>query len=67
MTPISSLSGEAKIIGLMFPFGYFQLISMGTFAKALKFSDLTINFFALFAIIIAYLILGLLLLKGQEK
>lgn len=67
LTPISSLSGEAKIIGLMFPFGYFQLISMGTFAKALKFSDLTINFFALFAIIIAYLILGLLLLKGQEK
>ncbi len=67
LTPISSLSGEAKIIGLMFPYGYFQLISMGTFAKALQFNDLAINFLALFAIIIAYLILGLLLLKGQEK
>ncbi len=67
LTPISSLSGEAKIIGLLFPYGYFQLISMGTFAKALKFSDLAINFFALFAIIIAYLIVGWLLLKGQEK
>ncbi len=67
LTPISSLSGEAKIIGLMFPYGYFQLISMGTFAKALNFNALIINFIALFAIIIAYLVSGLLLLKGQEK
>lgn len=67
LSPIASLSGEAKIIGLMFPYGYFQMISMGTFTKALTFNDLIINFFALLAIIIAYLILGLLLLKGQEK
>jgi len=51
----------------MFPYGYFQLISMGTFTKALNFSDLIINYFALFAIIIAYLIIGLLLLKAQES
>ena len=67
LTPISSLSGEAKIIGHIFPYGYYQLISMGTFTKALNFNDLIINFFALFAIIFAYLIIGLLLLKGQEK
>jgi ribosome-dependent ATPase len=67
LSPISSLSGEAKAIGLMFPYGYFQLISMGTFTKALNFSDLIINYFALFAIIIAYLIIGLLLLKAQES
>jgi len=66
-TPVSSLSGEAKVIGHMFPYGYFQLISMGTFTKALGFSDLTMNYFALFAIIIAYLTIGLLLLKAQES
>ena len=67
LSPVSSLSGEAKIIGLMFPYGYFQLISMGTFTKALNFSDLIVNYFALFAIIIAYMIIGILLLNGQEK
>lgn len=67
LSPVSSLSGEARIIGYFFPYGYFQLITMGTFTKALNFSDLIINYFALFAIIIAYMILGLWLLKGQEK
>jgi len=67
LSPVSSLSGEARIIGHLFPYGYFQLISMGTFSKALNFGDLIVNYFALFAIIIAYMIIGLLLLKGQEK
>ena len=67
LSPVSSLSGEARIIGHFFPYGYFQLISIGTFTKALNFSDLVINYFALIAIIIAYMIFGLLLLKGQEK
>jgi ribosome-dependent ATPase len=67
LSPVSSLSGEAKIIGLLFPYGYFQLISIGTFSKALYFNDLIINYFALLAIIIFYMIIGLLLLKGQEK
>jgi len=67
LSPLSSLSGEAKAIGLIFPYGYFQQISMGTFTKALGFSDLIMNYFALFAIIIAYLTLSLLLLKAQES
>jgi len=67
LSPVSSLSGEAKVIGLMFPYGYFQQISIGTFTKVLNFSDLIINYFALFAIIIAYQIIGLLLLKAQES
>ncbi len=67
LSPLSSLSGEAKAIGLIFPYGYFQQISMGTFTKALGFGDLIMNYFALFAIIIAYLTLSLLLLKAQEK
>jgi ribosome-dependent ATPase len=66
-TPVSSLSGAGKTIGLIFPYGYFQLISMGTFAKALNFSDLIMNYFALLAIIIAYLTIGLLLLRDQES
>jgi ribosome-dependent ATPase len=67
LSPVSSLSGEAKAIGLMFPYGYFQLISMGTFTKALNLSDLIMNYFALFAIIIAYMTISLLLLKAQES
>ncbi|MGB2691221.1 MAG: ribosome-associated ATPase/putative transporter RbbA [Thermodesulfobacteriota bacterium] len=67
LSPISSLSGSAKTIGMIFPYGYFQTISVGTFTKALNFGDLIINYLALFAIIVAYLILGLALLKTQES
>ncbi len=66
-TPVSSLSGGAKAMGLIFPYGYFQLISMGTFTKALDFGDLAINYLALVIIIFAYLTFGLLLLKAQES
>jgi ribosome-dependent ATPase len=67
LSPISSLSGSAKTIGMIFPYGYFQTIIVGTFTKALNFGDLIINYLALFAMIVAYLILGLALLKTQES
>lgn len=67
LAPVSSLSGTGKTISLIFPYGYFQLISMGTIAKALDFSDLAINYLALIIIIFAYLTFGLLLLKAQES
>ena len=40
MTPVSSLSGMAQIIGLCFPMSYFRPISVGTFTKGLGFADL---------------------------
>jgi ribosome-dependent ATPase len=66
LSPISSLSGGAKIMGLMFPSTYFQQISLGTFTKALSFGDLVINFVALATFIVVFLLLGRALLKTQE-
>jgi hypothetical protein len=40
MTPVSSLAGEAQIIGRGFPMTYFVPISVGTFTKGLGFLDL---------------------------
>ena len=41
MTPVSSLSGAAAIMGRAFPMSYFVPISVGTFTKGLGFADLT--------------------------
>ena len=40
MTPVSSLSGTAQIMGRAFPMSYFVPISVGTFTKGLGFADL---------------------------
>ncbi|MBL8425608.1 MAG: ribosome-associated ATPase/putative transporter RbbA [Candidatus Accumulibacter phosphatis] len=66
-TPVSSLSGGARIMGLAFPSTYFQRISLGTFTKGLDFGDLWPSFAALASIVLAYLLLSLLLLKTQEE
>jgi ribosome-dependent ATPase len=65
-TPVSSLSGSAKVMGLAFPSTYFQHISLGAFTKALGFADLVIDLGALAAIIVVYLLIALALLKTQE-
>ena len=41
MTPVSSLSGTAQIMGRIFPMTYFVPISIGTFTKGLGFLDLS--------------------------
>ncbi len=66
-TPISSLSGGAKVMGTLFPYGYFQQIIVGIFTKALTFGNLISNYLALAAVVVAYTILTFLLLKPQEK
>lgn len=66
-TPVSSLSGGAKVIGTLFPFGYFHQIVVGIFTKALRFEDLAMNYLALAVIVVFYTILAYLLLKPQEK
>ena len=47
MTPVSSLSGMAQIMGRAFPMTYFVPISVGTFTKGLGFVDLYTNLAAL--------------------
>ena len=43
LVPVSSLTGQGRLIGLMFPMAWFQPISVGTFTKGLAFSDLWSN------------------------
>jgi ribosome-dependent ATPase len=66
LTPISSLSGSARVMGRVFPSTYFQQISLGAFTKALGFADLTSAMVALGALVIGYLLVTLALLKTQE-
>mgnify|MGYP005812607633 CR=1 FL=1 len=40
LVPVSSLSGEGRVIGLSFPSGWFQQISVGSFTKGLGLADL---------------------------
>jgi ribosome-dependent ATPase len=66
-TPVSSLSGAARFMGLAFPMTYFVPISVGTFTKGLGFHDLAPDLAALFAFVPALILLSLLLLRKQER
>ncbi len=67
MTPVSSLSGFARVLGRGFPMSYFLPISVGTFTKGLGFQDLGINLLALAAFIPVLTVISLLLLRKQER
>ncbi len=65
--PVASLTPGAQVFSHIFPGGYFQQISLGTFTKSLGFEVLMVNFFMLALLILVYLVLGLTLLKTQER
>ena len=67
MSPVSSLTGAAKYIGLGFPMSYFVPISVGTFTKGLGFHDLSLDLVEL--AVFPPLLIGLsaLLLHKQER
>jgi ribosome-dependent ATPase len=67
LSPVSSLTGGGRVAGYGYPSSYFQQISVGTFTKALGFSELLVNYFVLLAFIAVFLLLSLVLLKGQER
>jgi ribosome-dependent ATPase len=67
MTPVSSLSGAAAVMGHSFPMSYFVPISVGTFTKGLGFSDLDGYLLALLLFIPALLGLNLLFLRKQAR
>jgi ribosome-dependent ATPase len=66
-TPVSSLAGEAQIIGRIFPMTYFVPISVGTFTKGLGFLDLSSSLAALAVFIPVLTLLSALLLRKQER
>ena len=67
MTPVSSLSGTARIMGQAFPMSYFVPISVGTFTKGLGFHDLGADLAKLAIFVPVLLLLSLLLLRKQER
>ena len=67
LTPVSTLTGGGKWIGLAYPAAWFQQISLGSFTKALHFSQLWHNHLALVVFIIVFTWLSYLGLKKQER
>jgi len=67
MTPVSSLTGVAKYIGLGFPMSYFVPISVGTFTKGLGFHDLGLDLLELAVFVPVLIGLSALLLHKQER
>jgi ribosome-dependent ATPase len=67
MTPVSSLSGTAQVIGLCFPMSYYRPISVGTFTKGLEFADLGSSILMLLVFIPLLTLASLLLLRKQER
>jgi ribosome-dependent ATPase len=66
LVPVSSLTGQGRLIGLMFPAAWFQPISVGTFTKELSYSDLWFNALVLALFGVGYLIAAHVLLRKQE-
>lgn len=67
MTPVSSLSGSAQIIGLAFPMSYYRPISVGTFTKGLGFEDLGTSILSLIVFVPVLTSISLMLLRKQER
>nr|WP_320115199.1 ribosome-associated ATPase/putative transporter RbbA [uncultured Desulfuromonas sp.] len=65
--PVSSLEGMGAVIGRIYPTSHFLTISRGIFSKGLGFSDLHTPFLALALTIPLLYLLGLALLKKQDK
>jgi ribosome-dependent ATPase len=67
MTPVSSLSGSAQLIGLCFPMSYYRPISVGTFTKGLGFADLGSSILMLLIFVPVLTSLSMMLLSKQER
>ena len=67
LVPVSSLSGAGQIIGLSFPSGWYQPISVGTMTKGLHLADLWPSFGMLVLFSLAYLFVARIALRKQER
>ncbi|HTP85031.1 MAG TPA: ribosome-associated ATPase/putative transporter RbbA [Alphaproteobacteria bacterium] len=66
LVPVASLSGPARALGLGFPAGWFNHISLGTFTKGLAFGDLWFDMVMLLFFGAAFLAAAAALLRKQE-
>ncbi len=67
MTPVSTLTGLPALMGRAFPMTYFLPISVGTFTKALGFSELAGPMLALLLFVPVFTLASLMLLPKQER
>jgi ribosome-dependent ATPase len=66
LVPFSSLSGGARWIGLGFPSGWFNQISLGTFTKGLDFADLWFDLVMLCIFALGFVAAAAVILRKQE-
>ena len=66
LNPVSSLEGAGKLIGHIYPAGYFFTISRGVFSKALTLSDLHGAFGPMMLAAMVVMVLSVALLKKQD-
>ena len=66
MTPVSALGGGAKVTSALFPASYFQQISVGSFTKALSFSDLWPNHLFLIGFGLGFFLIATFFLRKQD-
>jgi ribosome-dependent ATPase len=66
LVPVASLSEGGRLVGLVFPCGWFQEISIGAFTKGLDFWRLAPNLLALLAFGLVYQICAISALRKQE-
>jgi ribosome-dependent ATPase len=67
LVPVSSLTGQGRLIGLMFPGAWFQPISVGIITKGLGYSELWFNALVLAIFAVGYLIASHIMLPKQES
>jgi ribosome-dependent ATPase len=67
LVPVSSLTGQGRLIGLLFPAAWFQPISVGTFTKGLTYADLLLNALVLAVFAVGYFIASHIVLQKQER
>lgn len=67
LMPVSSLSGGGRLAGLLFPSGWYEQISVGTFTKGLGLAELWPNHLVLIVFFVAFTATSILALNKQEK
>ncbi len=65
--PVSSMEGMGRWFGEIYPASHFLTITRGVFSKGLSYADLQASFTALFIAAPLLMLMGVMLLKKQER
>ena len=67
MQPISTLEGSARVIGSLWPTGYFVHMSVGSFTKGLGFAELSSDLVSLLIYAPIFTLIAAIFLRKQER